>query len=109
MQVWLPFSLVAGMGYFYLKEITGIVSERAVRLGGAAKTEEIKNMAAEMQMCASLAAVFVGCWDGVFLSEKEITGTVSERAVRLGGAAKTEEIKSTAAELQMCASLAAVF
>ena len=109
MQVWLPFSLVAGMGYFYLKEITGIVSERAVRLGGAAKTEEIKNMAAEMQMCASLAAVFVGCWDGVFLSEKEITGTVSERAVKLGGAAETEEIKSTAAEMQMCANWAAVF
>jgi len=28
------------MGYFYLKEITGIVSERAVKLGGAAETEK---------------------------------------------------------------------
>jgi len=28
------------MGYFYLKEITGTVSERAVKLGGAAETEK---------------------------------------------------------------------
>ncbi|MDD6108774.1 MAG: hypothetical protein PUE88_06150 [Ruminococcus sp.] len=41
-----------------MKEITGTVSERAVKLGGATKTEEIKIMAAEMQMCASLAAMF---------------------------------------------------
>ena len=47
--------------------------------------------------------------DGVFLSEKEITGTVSERAVKLGGATKTEEIKIMAAEMQMCASSAAMF
>ena len=79
------------MGYFYLKEITGTVSERAVRLGGAAKTEEIKSTAAEMQMCANWAAVFIGCWDGLFLLEKEITGTVSERVVRLGGAVETEK------------------
>jgi len=46
------------MGYFYLKEITGIVSERVVRLGGVTKTEEIKNTAAEMQIHASSAAVF---------------------------------------------------
>jgi len=46
------------MGYFYLKEITGIVSERAVRLGRTAETEEIKYTAAEMQMRASSAAVF---------------------------------------------------
>ncbi len=147
------------MGYFYLKEITGTVSERAVRLGRTAETEEIKIIAAEMQMCAnwaavfigcwdgvfllernhrncfrkscqtgrssrnrkikytaaemqmcaSSAAVFIGCWDGVFLLEKEITGTVSERAVKLGGAVETEEIKYTAAEMQMCASSAAVF
>ena len=58
------------MGYFYLKEITGTVSERAVKLGGAVETEEIKIIAAEMQMCASSAAVFIGCWDGVFLLER---------------------------------------
>jgi len=57
-QVWLPVSLIAGMGYFYLKEITGTVSERVVRLGGVTKTEEIKNTAAEMQIHASSAAVF---------------------------------------------------
>ncbi|MDD6431158.1 MAG: hypothetical protein PUF96_08180 [Ruminococcus sp.] len=62
-----------------------------------------------MQMRASSAAGFIGCWDGVFLLEKEITGTVSERAVKLGGATKTEEIKIMAAEMQMCASLAAMF
>ncbi|MFR6399009.1 hypothetical protein [Ruminococcus sp.] len=53
-----------------MKEITGTVSERVVRLGGAAETEEIKIIAAEMQMCASLAAGFIGCWDGVFLLER---------------------------------------
>ncbi len=91
MQIGLPCSLVAGMGYFYLKEITGIVSERVVRLGGVTKTEEIKYTAAEMQMRANWAAGFIGCWDGVFLLEKEITGTVSERAVKLGGAVETEK------------------
>ncbi|MDD6108773.1 MAG: hypothetical protein PUB72_00980 [Ruminococcus sp.] len=74
-----------------MKEITGTVSERAVRLGRTAETEEIKIIAAEMQMRASSAAGFIGCWDGVFLLEKEITGTVSERAVRLGGVTKTEK------------------
>ena len=97
------------MGHFYLKEITGTVSERAVKLSGVTKTEEIKYTAAEMQMRANWAAVFIGCWDGVFLLEKEITGTVSERVVRLGGVTKTEEIKNTAAEMQMRASSAAVF
>ena len=70
MQIGLPCSLVAGMGYFYLKEITGTVSERAVKLGGAVETEEIKIIAAEMQMCANWAAVFIGCWDAVFLLER---------------------------------------
>mgnify|MGYP006935275855 CR=1 FL=1 len=41
-----------------MKEITGTVSERAVKLGGAVETEEIKIMAAEMQMRASSAAMF---------------------------------------------------
>jgi hypothetical protein len=40
---------------------------------------------------------------------KEIIGTVSERVVRLGGVTKTEEIKNTAAEMQMRASSAAGF
>ena len=62
-----------------------------------------------MQMRASSAAGFIGCWDGVFLLEKEIIGTVSERVVRLGGVTKTEEIKYTAAEMQMRANWAAGF
>ena len=41
-----------------MKEITGTVSERAVKLGGAVETEEIKNTAAEMQIHASSAAIF---------------------------------------------------
>jgi len=32
--------------------------------------------------------------DGLFLPEKEITGTVSERAVKLGGTAEIEKIKN---------------
>ena len=79
-------------GVFLLeKEIIGTVSERVVRLGRTAETEEIKIIAAEMQMCANWAAVFIGCWDGVLLLEKEIIGTVSERVVRLGGAVETEK------------------
>ena len=96
------------MGYFYLKEITGTVSERAVKLGGAAETEEIKNTAAEMQMRASSAAVFIGCWDGVFLLERNHRNCF-RKSCQTGWSNKNRKIKNTAAEMQIHASSAAVF
>ena len=96
------------MGYFYLKEITGTVSERAVKLGGATETEEIKNTAAEMQMRASSAAVFIGCWDGVFLLERNHRNCF-RKSCQTGWSNKNRKIKNTAAEMQIHASSAAVF
>ena len=96
------------MRYFYLKEITGTVSERAVRLGGVTKTEEIKYTAAEMQMRASLAAGFIGCWDAVFLLERNHRNCF-RKSRQTGWSSRNRKIKNTAAEMQMRASSAAVF
>ena len=96
------------MRYFYLKEITGTVSERAVRLGRTAETEEIKNTAAEMQMRASSAAVFIGCWDAVFLLERNHRNCF-RKSRQTGWSSRNRKIKNTAAEMQMCANWAAVF
>ena len=96
------------MRYFYLKEITGTVSERAVRLGRTAETEEIKIIAAEMQMCANWAAVFIGCWDAVFLLERNHRNCF-RKSCQTGWSSRNRKIKNTAAEMQMRASSAAVF
>ena len=54
------------------------------------------NTAAQFaHICISAAMIFIS--------------SVSERVVRLGGVTKTEEIKNTAAEMQMRASSAAMF
>ena len=96
-------------GVFLLeKEITGTVSERAVRLGRTAETEEIKIIAAEMQMCANWAAVFIGCWDGVFLLERNYRNCF-RKSCQTGRSSRNRKIKYTAAEMQMRASSAAVF
>ena len=96
-------------GVFLLeKEITGTVSERVVRLGGVTKTEEIKIIAAEMQMCANWAAVFIGCWDAVFLLERNHRNCF-RKSRQTGRSSRNRKIKNTAAEMQMRASSAAGF
>ena len=96
------------MRYFYLKEITGTVSERVITLGRTAETEEIKNTAAEMQMRASSAAGFIGCWDGVFLLERNHRNCF-RKSCQTGRSSRNRKIKNTAAEMQIHASSAAMF
>ena len=61
-----------------------------------------------MQMCANWAAVFIGCWDAVFLLERNHRNCF-RKSCQTGWSSRNRKIKNTAAEMQMRASSAAVF